>query len=153
CYEILFATNTSPTTQQVYVITNLAGKTTWYFVMKTADEAGNWSLMSNSTSSVEGYYDISVEKQIYEVTNSSRPSGEITYQITLRNTGNIKMYNVNIKDKTPDNCTYSTGTITLDGQPVSDDAGFDIQNNSLSLTIPELSVGQEKKVRFKVKIK
>ncbi|MCS7227751.1 MAG: DUF11 domain-containing protein, partial [Endomicrobia bacterium] len=152
-YEIVISTNTSPTTIQTYRITGLTGRTTWYFALKTADECLNWSLVSNNAFSVEGFYELTVTKQVYEVTNSSRPGGEITYDIILKNVGNIKMSNVVVKDKIPDSCVYSTGTITLDGNVISDNVGFNSELNIINVNIDQLLVNEEKNLRFKVKIK
>lgn len=69
------------------------------------------------------------------------PEQEVTFRIEVKNTSNVDLTNIKVKDKLPQQLNFVTGPGT-----------FDDNTNTLSFTIDKLSPGETKKFDFKAKV-
>ncbi len=83
---------------------------------------------------------IEIEKTVNSKEHAKVPVGdEFTYEITVRNTGNVVLKNAIVVDKAPSQVTL-----------VSSELGT-IKNNEWTYTIPQLNIGESKQFTIKAK--
>jgi uncharacterized repeat protein (TIGR01451 family) len=85
----------------------------------------------------------------------SVPGAVITYTLTATVSGAGALNNVILGDNKPVGTTYQTGSITLQGSPLSDPTGDDageFASNAVTVRLGNVSGGQTRTVTFKVKI-
>ncbi len=85
----------------------------------------------------------------------SVPGAVITYTLVANVTGTGTLTNLTIGDAIPANTTYQSGTITLQGSPLTDgvdaDAG-EIASGAVAVRLGSVAGGSTRTVTFKVKI-
>ncbi len=84
---------------------------------------------------------VTIDKKVDGVENKEVAVGQnFTYQLVVKNTGDVKLTNVVVTDQAPANVQF-----------VSTDKGT-ITNNALSYTIPELAVGASQTINIVAKV-
>jgi uncharacterized repeat protein (TIGR01451 family) len=83
------------------------------------------------------------------------PGATITYTLAATVSGTGSLANIRIADQVPAGTTYSAGSITLDGGPLSDAADADagrFTGTGISVGLGNVASGTTRTVTFKVKI-
>lgn len=93
---------------------------------------------------------VSIDKKVDGKEHADVAVGEeFTYQLVVKNTGDIDLKNVKVTDKAPANVEF----VRADkGMIVKADRGFPSSTDSWSYTIPELKVGQSISINITAKI-
>lgn len=83
------------------------------------------------------------------------PGAIITYQIVATVSGSGTLANLTIGDPIPNNTTYQTGSIVLQGSPITDatdaDAG-EFASNAVTVRLGSVAGGQTRTLSFRVRI-
>jgi len=83
------------------------------------------------------------------------PGATITYSLTATVSGTGSLANLRITDSVPAGTTYSAGSITLDGSPLTDSADADagvFSGGGIAVGLGNVASGTTRTVTFKVKI-
>jgi trimeric autotransporter adhesin len=121
----------------------------------TATSVGNGSESDN------GVYTVTVTAPVLALTKTVSPTGsqppgtELTYTVSISNSGTGAATTVVITDAVPTNTTYVAGSMTLGGASktdASDADGATLSGNSAVFEISSLSAGGSETVTFKVTI-
>lgn len=147
--ETIFAAATSvsgepspglPTEPQTMTVNGLAPATTWYFAFRTADEAGNWSGLSNVVSGTTDPVtetDVSPPAAIVNLQVTGAWAGSVTLQWTAPGddgaTGTAASYDIRYSLQPITTSNYGSATAAI-GEPIPATAGT-VQ----SMTVPGLA--------------
>jgi hypothetical protein len=136
-------------------VAGLATSTTYYFALKTTDESGNVSLLSNVPNGTTlGYtvtqtvtYTYDDLNRVLTEDNTGKAGTEVTYVYDVCQNGKGRTCQATTTDGGTHNTYYATGVVATELKIVNGTAyttgyDYDVQGNQILITYPDSSLAQ-----------